>query len=323
MPAITVDDTLTVSRIDPPIEGRDRGVVSITTAPQGYEGEGFPVKRAFAGVDLTLLDPFIHLDQMGEVEYSPGEAKGTPWHPHRGFETVTYMIDGIFEHQDSHGGGGVITDGDTQWMTAGSGILHIERPPEHLVLSGGLFHGFQLWVNLPSKDKFLAPAYQDLRGTDVALLTTLDGGALVRLIAGDLGGHQGPGNTHTPIAMVHATISPGARMTLPWRSDFNALAYVLNGDATFGLERHPALSGQLVVFGDGDSLTITADETQESRHPTVDILLLGGLPIREPVAWHGPFVMNTRQELIDAFEDFQAGKLGRIPHTDPGQEPPS
>ncbi len=322
MPAVTVDDTLTLPRVDVPVEHRDRNVVSVTTAPHGFEGEGFPVKRAFAGVDLSLLDPFLHLDQMGEVEYAPGEPKGTPWHPHRGFETVTYMIDGIMEHQDSHGGGGVITDGDTQWMTAGSGILHIEAPPEHLVVSGGLFHGFQLWVNLPSKDKFLAPRYQDLRGSDVVLLSTPDGGALLRLIAGDLGDHRGPGDTHTPITMVHATLSPGARMTLPWRSDFNALAYVLNGEASFGLEQRPARSGQLVVFDTGDAITIAADESQESRSPAVDVLLLGGRPIREPVAWHGPFVMNTRQELVEAFEDFQAGKLGQIPHADPTQEPP-
>jgi len=322
MPAVTVDDTLKLPRVDVPVEYRDRNVVSVTTAPHGFEGEGFPVKRAFAGVDLSLLDPFIHLDQMGEVEYAPGEPKGTPWHPHRGFETVTYMIDGIMEHQDSHGGGGVITDGDTQWMTAGSGILHIEAPPEHLVVSGGLFHGFQLWVNLPSKDKFLAPRYQDLHGSDVVLLTTPDGGALLRLIAGDLGEHRGPGDTHTPITMVHATISPGARMTLPWRTDFNALAYVVNGEAGFGLEGRPARSGQLVVFDTGDAITIAADESQESRSPTVDVLLLGGLPIREPVAWYGPFVMNTRQELVEAFEDFQAGKLGHIPHADPSQELP-
>jgi len=323
MPAITVDDTLQLPRVDVPIGQRDRSIVSITTAPTGFEGEGFPVKRAFAGVDQALLDPFIHLDQMGEVEYAPGEPKGTPWHPHRGFETVTYMIDGIMEHQDSNGGGGVITNGDTQWMTAGAGILHIETPPEHLVISGGLFHGFQLWVNLPGKDKFLPPRYQDIRGGDVALLTTPDGGALLRVIAGDLAGHAGPGDTHTPITMIHATIAPGASVTLPWRNDFNALAYLLNGDATFGMERRPMHSGQLAVYGDGGSISVVANESQESRHPTVDVLFLGGLPIREPVAWYGPFVMNTRQQLLEAFEDFQAGKLGQIPHTDPDQPPPS
>ena len=155
------------------------------------------------------------MDQMGEVEYAPGEPKGTPWHPHRGFETVTYIIDGVFDHQDSNGGGGTITNGDTQWMTAGSGLLHIEAPPEALVVSGGLFHGLQLWVNLPAKDKMMAPRYQDIRGGSVQLLTTPDGGALLRVIAGELDGHQGPGITHTPITMIHATVTPGAELTLP------------------------------------------------------------------------------------------------------------
>ncbi len=262
---------------------------------------------------MAALDPFIHLDQMGEVEYAPGEPLGTPWHPHRGFETVTYMIDGTMVHQDSHGGGGVITNGDTQWMTAGSGILHIETPPEALIRSGGLFHGFQLWVNLPSADKFIDPKYQDLRGDQVRMLTTTDGGALIRLIAGELDGHIGPGSTHTPITMVHATLSAGARLHTPWRRDFNALAYVLNGSGTFGTDGHPAHMGQLVVFGKGDAMLMAADETQESRSPTLDVLLLGGQPIGEPVAWQGPFVMNTHAELAQAFDDFQAGRMGSIP----------
>ena len=180
------------------------------------------------------------MDQMGEVEYAPGEPKGTPWHPHRGFETVTYMIDGEMAHSDSNGGGGLITNGDTQWMTAGSGILHIETPPEHLVASGGLFHGFQLWVNLPRTLKFAAPRYQDIRGGDVALLSSPDGGSLLRVIAGELGGHAGPGSTHTPITLVHATVSPGASVTLPWRRDFNALAYVLGGKGRVGAEQNAA-----------------------------------------------------------------------------------
>jgi redox-sensitive bicupin YhaK (pirin superfamily) len=315
MPAVAVEDLLTLPRLVEPADGaaRERAVASVTTAPQGYEGEGFPVRRAFAGVDLRFLDPFVHLDQMGEVEYAPGEPKGTPWHPHRGFETVTYMIDGTLEHEDSQGGGGVITNGDTQWMTAGAGILHIEKPPEHLVMSGGVFHGFQLWVNLPARDKFLPPAYQDLRGGDVALLASADGGALLRLIAGELAGQRGPGSTHTPMAMVHATIHPGSRVRLPWRPDFNALAYVLGGRGRFGPEQRPAEMGQLVVFGAGETITIAADRRQETRSPDLDVLVLGGRPIGEPVAWHGPFVMNTRAELIQAFEDFQAGRLGTIP----------
>ena len=148
MPAVTAD-TLTLPKLTADPAARDRAVVSVTTAATGFEGEGFPVHRAFAGIDQRLLDPFIMMDEMGAVEYAPYEPRGTDWHPHRGFETVTYIIDGTFLHQDSHGGGGVIANGATQWMTAGGGILHIETPPEELVVSGGLFHGIQLWVNLP------------------------------------------------------------------------------------------------------------------------------------------------------------------------------
>jgi redox-sensitive bicupin YhaK (pirin superfamily) len=288
-------------------------VVSVTTAPSGLEGEGFPVRRAFAGVDLSLLDPFVHLDQMGEVEYAPGEPKGTAWHPHRGFETVTYMIDGTFQHRDSNGGGGLITNGDTQWMTAGAGILHIEKPPEELVVSGGLFHGFQLWVNLPSNMKWTPPRYQDIRAGKVALLSSHDGGALIRVIAGDVAGHAGPGTTHTSMTMLHATLSPGAELSIPWRPDFNALLYVLNGKGSVGDKRHPIGMGQLAVFGPGDVITVRAATAQESRSPNLDVLVLGGQPIREPVAWYGPFVMNTRDEIAQAVADYQAGRLGTIP----------
>jgi redox-sensitive bicupin YhaK (pirin superfamily) len=315
MPAIAVDDVLALPRLPlpDPVTSTDRAVVSVTSAPSSFEGEGFPVRRAFAGVDLRRLDPFLHLDQMGEVEYAPGEPKGTAWHPHRGFETVTYIIDGTFVHQDSHGGGGVITNGDTQWMTAGSGLLHIEVPPESLVLSGGLFHGIQLWVNLPRSLKWAPPRYQDLRGRQVCLLTTPDGGALLRVIAGELAGHPGPGITHTPITMLHATVSPGGQVRLPWRPDFNALAYVLAGRGTAGPQARPIRTGQLAVFGPGDVVTFAADRDQDNRAPVLDLLMLGGRPIREPIAAHGPFVMNTHEELIQAFEDFQAGKLGSIP----------
>jgi redox-sensitive bicupin YhaK (pirin superfamily) len=315
VPAISVDDITILPRIatPDPLVTRERPVLTVTTAPGGFEGEGFPVRRAFWGVDLADLDPFVHMDQMGEVEYAPGEPKGTPWHPHRGFETVTYMMDGTFEHSDSNGGGGVITNGDTQWMTAGAGILHIEKPPEALVVSGGLFHGIQLWVNLPRALKWSPPRYQDLRAREVALVSSPDGGALVRVIAGDVAGHVGPGSTYTPMAMVHATLSPTARLVLPWRPDFNALVYVLAGLGTVGAERRPVRMGQLAVFGPGDVLSVEADAVQESRSPQLDILVLGGLPIREPVAWMGPFVMNTRDEVAQAFADYQAGRLGTIP----------
>lgn len=317
MPAVTAD-TLTLPRVDRPrTDGSppsvERPVRSVVTAPTGFEGEGFPVRRAFAAVAATDLDPFIHMDQMGEVEYAPGEPRGTSWHPHRGFETVTYIIDGVFDHRDSHGGGGTITNGDTQWMTAGSGLLHIEAPPEHLVVSGGLFHGLQLWVNLPRAKKMADPRYQDIRGGEVRLLSSHDGGALLRLIAGNLGEHVGPGITHTPITMVHATVAPGARLEVPWNPAFNGLAYVLNGHGHAGTARRPVHTGQTIVFGQGDHLVLGADEHQEGRHPALDVVLLGGQPIREPVAWYGPFVMNTRDELRQAFDDFQQGRLGVIP----------
>jgi redox-sensitive bicupin YhaK (pirin superfamily) len=246
MPAVTVDDVLSLPRLPAPdLAATDRPVRSVTTAPRGFEGEGFPVRRAFAGIDLADLDPFVHLDQMGEVEYAPGEPKGTPWHPHRGFETVTYMIDGEMAHQDSNGGGG-----------------------------------------------------------------------LVRVIAGSLPGVEdvtGPGSTYTPITLTHATLQPGASLTLPWRSDFNALVYVLAGSGTVGAEGRPVRAGQLALLGTGDTVTVRAEATQDSRSPELDVLVLGGRPIKEPVAWYGPFVMNEESELRQAFEDFQAGKLGTVP----------
>jgi redox-sensitive bicupin YhaK (pirin superfamily) len=316
VPAVTVDNILTLPKLTEPdpTAAVERPVVSVTTAPRGFEGEGFPVRRAFAGVELTQLDPFVHLDQMGEVEYAPGEPKGTPWHPHRGFETVTYMIDGTFQHRDSTGGGGLITNGDTQWMTAGAGILHIETPPEELVVSGGLFHGLQLWVNLPRAEKWSPPRYQDLRANEVALVASPDGGALIRVIAGDLDGHAGPGSTHTPITVLHATLAPSAQTRLPWRPDFNALVYVLSGHGTVGAERRPIEEGQLAVFGPGGVVFVGAAPTGDSRVADLDVLVLGGTPIREPVAWHGPFVMNTRAEILEAFDDFQRGRMGHVPN---------
>jgi len=312
MPAVTVDNPLTLPRVatpDPAVT-TSRPVLTVVTAPEGFEGEGFPVRRAFAKINTKYLDPFIMMDQMGEVDYGAGEPKGTPWHPHRGFETVTYLIDGEFIHKDSHGGGGHLSGGDTQWMTAGSGILHIETPPESLVATGGLFHGIQLWVNLPAADKMVAPRYQDIHGGHVKLLSTPDGGGILRLIAGELGGHQGPGATHTPITLLHATVTPGAQITIPWRQDFNALAYVLNGNGTVGAEGRPIRTGQAAVFGEGDTLTIAADAKQDSRHPNLDVIILGGQPIREPVAWYGPFVMNSHRELEQAMRDFQSGAFG-------------
>ena len=295
----------------PPSTGPCR---SVTTAPKGYEGEGFPVRRAFAGVDLSDLDPFVHMDEMGEVDWEPGAARGTSWHPHRGFETVTYMLDGTFQHQDSNGGGGVITDGDTQWMTAGGGILHKEAPPEEVVAVGGTFHGIQLWVNLPSRLKMTAPRYQDIRGGRSRCSRTTTAARSLRVIAGEVGGHAGPGVTHTPIALLHATVQPGAQLRLPWPAEFNALAYVMSGRGTIGPDRVAIQAGQLAVLGRGRRRRRARRRRPGQRlTPALEVLVLGGLPIGEPVAAYGPFVMNTRAELQQAFDDFNAGRLGRIP----------
>jgi redox-sensitive bicupin YhaK (pirin superfamily) len=313
MPAVQADP-LSVPRLPEPSPAAvERPVRSVTTAPAGLEGEGFPVRRAFAGVPLADLDPFVHMDQMGAVDYGPGEPRGTAWHPHRGFETVTYLLDGAMAHQDSHGGGGLIRDGATQWMTAGRGILHIETPPEALVRSGGLFHGIQLWVNLPAAEKWVEPRYQGLEAEDIALASSPDGGALVRVIAGELDGHRGPATTRTPVALVHATVAPGARLSLPWRPEFNALVYVLAGGGVVGAERRPVRTGQLAVLGAGDLVTVEGDARPDGPSEDLEVLVLGGRPIREPVVAHGPFVMNTRQEILDAFQDFQAGRLGVVP----------
>ena len=196
-------------------------------------------------------------------------------------------------------------------MTAGAGILHIEKPPEGLVATGGLFHGIQLWVNLPKGEKWAAPRYQDLRAGEVALLASSDGGALVRVIAGSLAGHAGPGDTYTPITLAHATLSPGAALDLPWDPSYNALAYVL-----------PGRLGRRRVATDRDRAARGVRRRRRSAHrgstrqestPELEVLVLGGRPIREPVAWYGPFVMNTRDELVQAYEDFQAGRLGSVP----------
>ena len=284
MPAVTVSDTSVLPRIaQPELTAVARPVIQRTDAPSG-EGEGFPVRRAFASVDLRRLDPFIHMDQMGEVEYAPGEPKGTPWHPHRGFETVTYIMDGVFDHQDSNGGGGTITDGDTQWMTAGSGLLHIEAPP---------MAGHPGWAlpRYPAVGQPPAPpeaGHAALPGP--ARLLRRPGDDPGRRGAGarhrrDVAGLHGPGSTHTPMALVHATLSPTAHLDLPWPTDFNALVYVLSGEGS--VAETPVRTGNLAVLGAGDLVMVSANRSQQSRLAGLDVLVLGGRPIREPVAWAG------------------------------------
>jgi quercetin 2,3-dioxygenase len=318
MPAITAENPLVLPRIDAPaVDAVRRPVAKIVPARHAVEGAGFEVWRPFpGGIDTHLADPFFLLDQLGPVEYAPNEPVGAPWHPHRGFETVTYVIDGVIEHHDSNGGGGIIAEGDTQWMTAGSGILHDEVPTQAFVRSGGRTHGIQLWVNLPARLKFTPPRYQAITGDQLTLLASEDGGALVRLIAGDLAGHAGPGITHTPITYAHVSISPGAQVEAPWNPAFSSLAYVLSGRGYAGAERRPVDAHQLVVFGAGEVVAIGAAPEQPEDSPNLEVLLLGGLPIRESIAHYGPFLMNTREQIIEAIEDFQAGRMGVIPAID-------
>ena len=313
MPAVTPNDPTTLPRLSAPETARSRPALEVTDAPVFLEGEGFQVRRATAALDLRFADPFLLLDHIGAVEYAPGEAKGAPDHPHRGFETVTYMLDGKIRHRDSHGGGGIITDGATQWMTAGAGIVHSEMPTEDLVMAGGLFHGVQLWVNLPASNKWNAPRYQDIEAGQLSLLASDDAGAVLRMIAGEIDGHGGPGATFTPITYAHASLAPGARLRVPWRPDFNALAYVLAGRGTVGAERRPIREGQLAAFGEGEAIEVAGDPSQDSNVNGLEVLLLGGLPIREQIAWYGPFVMNTKAEILQAIEDYQAGRMGEIP----------
>ena len=269
------------------------------------------MRRPFPGeLSLAEADPFLLLDQVGPMVNGPGEAKGAPWHPHRGFETVSYILDGEIAHHDTNGGGGVIAEGDTQWMTAGGGILHDELPTERMYRTGGPSHGVQLWVNLPPALKMTAPRYQSITRDALRLLTSYDGGVLIRLIAGDIAGFSGPGVTHTPITYAHVTLAPGAELSVPWNPAFSAMAYVLTGHGTAGPEGRPVEDGRLVVFGPGDHLVVAAADRQAEP---LDVLLLGGLAIRAPIEHYGPFVMNTREEILQAIDDYQAGRLGIVP----------
>jgi redox-sensitive bicupin YhaK (pirin superfamily) len=316
MPAVTVENPLVLPRVQRPDPARtaDRPVTRVVQAQRQIEGAGFEIWRPFPGsVSLADVDPFLLLDQLGPLVNGPAEAAGAPWHPHRGFETVSYVMDGEISHHDTNGGGGVIAEGDTQWMTAGSGILHDELPTERSYRLGGPAHAVQLWVNLPSALKLTPPRYQAITRDDLMLLTSDDGGALLRLIAGDLAGHTGPGATHTPITYVHATITPGAQLSLPWSPDFSAMAYVLTGQGSAGPQQRLIGDHQLVEFARGDNVVLRAADRMTGGWDALDVLVLGGLPIREPIAHYGPFVMNTRDEIQQAVDDYQAGRLGIIP----------
>jgi quercetin 2,3-dioxygenase len=292
--------------------GKDsiRSVANVVDAVRTVEGEGFVVNRPFPTRSLDHFDPFLLLDQMGPADLAPGEAKGAPDHPHRGFETVTYMLEGRMEHRDSAGNAGAIGPGDVQWMTAGAGVVHSEMPGTDLARKGGRMHGFQLWVNLPKRDKMMKPRYQEIPAARIPTARSDDKLVSVRVIAGAALGARAVIETRTPIAYLHYTIQPGGRTVQSVPRDYNAFAYVIDGAATLGRDDAPASRRQMVTFADdGDQVSIAAPTT--SAQP-LDVLLIAGVPLREPVARYGPFVMNTRSELLQAVDDFQNGRMGRI-----------
>jgi redox-sensitive bicupin YhaK (pirin superfamily) len=278
----------------------------IVTAHRQQEGGGFVVRRPFPGERIDSVDPFLLIDEMGPVEYAPGEAIGAPDHPHRGFETVTYVLEGEMEHEDSAGHRGRLGPGDVQWMTAGAGIVHSEMPSQRIREQGGRVHGFQIWVNLPRKDKLARPRYQEYSREKLPQARTDDGKAQVRVIAGEALGVRAVIETRTPIVLQDWTLQPGADVTLPFASDLQMLVYVFEGSARVGPEGTTVGEGQLAILGPGESVRLSGG-TEPAR-----LLLLGGVPLREPVARYGPFVMNTRAEIAQAFTDFQSGRMGEI-----------
>ncbi len=283
-----------------------RSVRRIAPSIETLEGAGFLVHRPFPNSGLDQIDPFLLLDEMGPSDLGPGEAQGAPDHPHRGFETVTYLLAGRMEHGDSRGNRGKLTPGDVQWMTAGSGVVHSEMPEAEFAARGGRMHGFQLWVNLPRKDKMMAPRYQEIPAARIPVGRSQDGKVQARVIAGEALGAKAVIDTRTPIVYLDLELAPGAAHVQPVPEDFNAFAYVVEGKGLFGAEGEAAEAHELVMFGqDGKDVRIAAAPTTPLR-----VLLIAGRPIGEPVARMGPFVMNTRAELIQAYEDFQSGRLG-------------
>ncbi len=284
-----------------------RPVDSIVTAHQQLEGGGFVVRRPFPSRGLPRLDPFLLLDEMGPANYAPGEAVGAPDHPHRGFETVTYMLSGEFEHEDSAGHKGRIAAGDVQWMTAGAGVVHSEMPSRSIAEQGGRVHGFQLWVNLPARDKMIAPRYQEIPAARIPEATTADGKAHVRVIAGTALGVAAVIETRTPISYHDWTLAPGASVDVAVPSEQNAAIYVFAGAAIVAGKRVEA--GQMAALGSGEtvSLAAAADAPEEAR-----LLLLGGVPLKEPVVQYGPFVMNNKEQIAQAITDYQQGRMGQI-----------
>lgn len=286
-----------------------RSVTRVVTAHRQLEGGGFVVRRPFPSRGLDLVDPFLLLDEMGPADYRPGEAVGAPDHPHRGFETVTYMLAGAFEHEDSAGHAGRIAAGDVQWMTAGRGVVHSEMPAKQIREDGGRVHGFQLWVNLPARDKMMEPRYQEVPAAGIPEGVSPDGLARVRVIAGEALGARAVIDTRTPIVYQDWTLAPGARVEQPLTSAHNAFAYVFEGRALIGADARELQEGQAGLLGPGASvaLAVSEDAPRAAR-----LLLLAGQPLGEPVARYGPFVMNTEAEIVQAIEDYRSGRIGGI-----------
>jgi len=290
--------------------GKVRESVRIVTAHRQSEGAGFIVRRPVPSQGLEVADPFLLLDEMGPVDYAPGKAVGAPDHPHRGFETVTYMLEGEFEHEDSAGHRGVLRPGDVQWMTAGAGIVHSEMPSRRIVEQGGRVHGFQIWVNLPARLKMTRPRYQEVDASRIPEATSENGGARVRVIAGEALGARAVIDTHTPIVYQDWMLSSGADVVLAIAREQQVLAYVFQGSALIGNEAAEVIDGQLALLGAGDRVRLRGPASGSGR-----LLLLAGVPIGEPVSRYGPFVMNTQQELIEAVHDYQSGRMGEITRT--------
>jgi len=290
-----------------------RSIAEIVDAERTIEGAGFVVRRPFPTGALDHFDPFLLLDEMGPVELGPGEGKGAPDHPHRGFETVTYVLEGHSDHRDSQGNSGSLGPGDVQWMTAGSGVVHSEMPGGDLLEKGGRMHGFQLWVNLPRRDKLMRPRYQEIPSARIPEAQSADGLVRVKVIAGESLGARAVIDTRTPILYLHATLQPGGVLQQPVPQDFNVFAYLVAGEGIFGLgaEQRPAREGQMVAFAtDGPSVALAV--SPKAKGP-LSVLLIGGAPLNEPIARMGPFVMNTPGEIRQAIVDFQSGRMGSIP----------
>ena len=293
-----------------------RSVSRIINSIKTTEGGGFIVNRPFPTNALLDFDPFLLLDEMGPKYWKPGEAKGAPDHPHRGFETVTYMLEGRFEHKDSRGNSGKLGPGDIQWMTAGAGVVHSEMPDKEFLRSGGNLHGFQLWVNLPRSDKMIKPRYQDLPSSKIPVAQTEDGTVKAKVVAGEALGVHAVIETRTPILYVHFTLQPGAKIVQPIPNEYNSFAYIINGEAILGPAVQTAKAGQMVIFdNDGEEVVVanaSIDNATSANKSALDILLIGGVPLNEPVERYGPFVMNTKEEILQAIEDYRNGQMGEI-----------